>query len=270
MKLLNVFEDMHIKGDWDAKPRKDGFDNTVWTYKDKQVVQDTALKAKMIRLFPRFHKDLNIVFLSLPFDVRDEYTKPEHFIYSTVGRVMRDEGMEDVADEIQSVMNPDAINIILTNNTASQWIPLSPWMVMHRCVHAVMMPQAVTLTSFYAPLIHIIQGINVGYWGTEHKMEKQQLFQAMFDMLLHVQPFVDITSFKNNNISREGEIIMEMFVHFLRYGRIKFLYPDAYRDRPLIRENLPEMKKLFEQSGQQFSRQCNKLWNESKGQLFIL
>lgn len=97
------------------------------------------------------------------------------------------------------------INIAITNNHGDGFTIFTPWMIIHRCVHAILS---------HVEICYLYQRI-VGYTEKYLSFDFQENNVEMF-----VNSFVGIRSFRKKLLFNNGEIIIELITKYIICGHI--------------------------------------------------
>jgi hypothetical protein len=110
----------------------------------------------------------------------------------------------------------NSINIILTNNEGDERVPLSPWILCHRIVHAFfdglyVLPAITDFNRTFTDFTNVIAPPAIRFTGVDNT--------AFVDAIAKLSNF---NSAKNKKIIRPGEYAVEIIVEYILTGKIKF------------------------------------------------
>lgn len=168
--------------------------------------------------------------------------------YTEVGIVDTDWVRQNLGQEVYSELSkgmdefPDAINVIFTNNSGAQKIPLTPWIMAHRIGHALNASgrggNRNNAAHYYGEAHNqLLQGLSdlASYYGKETPRSASQMTlggvdraKRRSDQLFMRAMFHHLGTFRS---AREGiirdwfEVINELIAQYLTTGKIKFNPP---------------------------------------------
>ena len=107
-------------GNWQGNSKKYGYDKS-----DLKLLNNEKYIEKIINKWSKTNHNFALYFVR----------NPSAYKYIEIGEVSADWVKENLSIDIQP--NPEAINIIFTNNQGANKIPLTSWMIAHRASHAI-------------------------------------------------------------------------------------------------------------------------------------
>jgi hypothetical protein len=263
MRLKQIIEDIHIAGDWDNVSKD--IDGYVWTLRDKRFVNNPNLRQKLVQTFPRF-EDFQIFFIQNKGRISPDGRRiPLSEVNATSLKEARID--DEIAEFILSKIDSTKTNIVLATNNASEWVPFTSWMIMHRCIHA--MFNLWTWNSVKDSFARMFYAIEMGYYDDTNEEHMYKLFLDDTNFFVKdIGPFLDITSINKGMVKRDGEIIIEAVTYWAKHGRLKFHTPETYFGKKLKYKSahLYEM----EEFNKLFSEKCERMFSNAKGNLSIL
>tara|TARA_B100000745_G_scaffold239653_1_gene162323 strand:- start:2625 stop:3440 length:816 start_codon:yes stop_codon:yes gene_type:complete len=271
MKVSELFEDIYVPDG--ITPRKSSSGEIVWSLADKKVLSDPELTNRMRKMFPLLVGNLNVIVLDTFFDVYDDsvYDVSGFALEgSTLHTLFKEYHSLDVLLNARKLLQKNMVNVILTENVADQWVPLSPWMIVHRCCHALLNGGS-WFSNLAESLFPMVQALDLAYYGPNDVNDEGTCRSFVSDYLLTFLKFIDIRSFNEGNIKRDGEVVIECMVQHAKYGHLKMKeLPPVWNTEKIIPEYRHEAQQLLEQANKLFSEQCETLWGTRKGSVVIL
>lgn len=118
--------DVRHVGAWGDKDRNSSFYDPI----DRRLVSHPAHVQRMKNAWAKTHQNFNMIFVN----------NPEGRKYQEVGLVDTQwliDNMPKTWNDPMFKIDPDAINIVFTNNSGAERVPMTPWVLAHRFAHAI-------------------------------------------------------------------------------------------------------------------------------------
>jgi len=204
-------EDFNLVGDWD-KPAS--FDQAA----DRHLLTNPKSQAKIVHKWAKIIVPFNLNFVNS--------AGAENFMEE--GEVNRDWLAKNLPDVLpQLKIRDDAVNIIFTNNTGAERVPMTAWIMAHRFGHAL---QRYGKNQYFRDFRdHIGRGIETilqrgyrvgkpdSYLSANPKVKKFEA--AQIALLTAIGTF---KSARDNAIRDDTEFCFELLAQYMLTGTIKF------------------------------------------------
>ncbi len=213
------------------------FDNS-HSFRDKNdrklITSQKALeKIKSKWLYPE-DVDVNIIFVN----------HPDGSKHTEVGFVTKDwlvKEMPRIQDQILPVLNDDAVNVIFTNNSGSERVPMTGWIMAHRLGHAIFRPSFGSgnnnssrhlYNEAIRQLVDMLTYINKEFYQVP--LKDGNGFGGLGDNRTDWRPLLyGVCKFKasrTRSLRNSHEAIHELFAQYLMTGKISFNTPKVILD----------------------------------------
>lgn len=253
-----------------------------YTKADKSAIRSSATISKIRLAFSKMPVKINLFFY--------HHDKPDYDPFLQKGQVdiawvTRKMGSATAA-EIQKWMEPDAINVIMTNNLSDNH-PVSlksPWMVAHRIVHAVAQGENPSLSKGGAKLNSIVEKFIHDLLATAYGYKFDFSYFGRDAMLIYKDQ-IDILGTELGKVlgtfrsAREGSLVQvtdwtaEMFTQWMLTGKVVFnKLPEIFDERRLTEdpEKLRQATKLLNTAPTRFSRIFSSIAENAKGHIWVM
>lgn len=290
MRLHQLFEtpikDIDHVGDFDKSHS--------WRHKrDRMLVTHPASLNKVKEKFGNTEQDINLLFVNT--SAADKETEVGMVSYDYVQRYLGDE----VLEALKNLSNHEnAINIIFTNNKGDKRIPMTPWIMAHRIMHALV--RSTTSSSqigmdpkftsrYYKQAADSIVNFVFDYILPAYRMDLNtritsynRLMSAPRDKQLAFKYlFNEIGTFRSareNNIRDWFEVFNELGAQYIITGGVKFnglphcFGPKNKGRRCLMDDELmiDQAESALESMGSYFERDMQTLLDHAVGKTFIM
>lgn len=246
MLLRDLFEspisDFHHIGNFD-KP------SSFRHAQDRKLV--TAPKAlEKIRGMWKYPEEtmFNVIFINHPDIAGKQPTATHSGPLQEVGIVDVDwleDNMPRVWPELQPMLNHDQVNVIYTNNSGSERVPMTGWIMAHRLGHGLYADQRMagwgkegSAETYYMgmafkeverALHEVMSRYGIGY--PDHGFYGARKFIPQNGALLgFIRNFCTFRSARDSNVRNPFEIVYECMAQYMMTGRIRFNdIPKGYR-----------------------------------------
>lgn len=178
--------------------------------------------------------------------------------------------------------DPNAINIVFTNNEGNAKIPMTPWIVAHRIGHALVTGNAEFKSELVGHGIHYLMSlarlaewVYSGFTGTAQYYNYNTAAPTLMHLINHIGTMASV---RNQKLANVGEFIIESFAQHLVEGRISFgkipkrlildrADPTTYFNLiGTIAENQPK----FEAIAAEYSQNIEKCLDQLVGKVFVI
>lgn len=236
-------DNLSLVGDWD---RNSSFRNS----DDRGILKSPKGIEKIKRLWQNTSNDFNMYMVN----------SPEANKFTEVGVVSK-EWLEKNMPKTYSFLQlrDDQINVIFTNNKASQRHPMTAWIIAHRLGHAFWTYSGVEGGNnrqyietreqmlFYIGQLanqYAIQNTERRYQGANRVMadtEHEKIFLGLYNEIGTMK------SARDRNIRNEVEFLHELFAQYIITGSVKFNpLPDSIKvGRSTLRFRGQEMDRIY-------------------------
>jgi len=223
MKLHQLFEtpikDIDHVGDFDKR--------FSWKHKrDRMLVTHPATLARVKEKFGNVKQNINLLFVNTW--EADDQTE----IGSVNVGYIRDNLGDEVSDAIQNMDTDNSINIIFTNNKGDQRIPMTPWIMAHRMMHAFARYGGATKEQYVAVANNLtlftFEYILPSYgflYPNRYMTFNKLMFGSRNDQLMFKHFFHEIGTFRSareKKLREWFEVINEVGAQYIITGKIKF------------------------------------------------
>lgn len=224
---------------------------------DRRAIENPKWQAKLFKQFENSYVPINLyLFNAGSFEHRDTRTTTDGDIHNDVVSHPGDPGLSGMAgwsgaytpmdfDHTFGFLPPeyeDRLNILMTQNWGDKRIPLTPWIVAHRIIHALMEQRSTRLKAdHFFPMEDAFNAGRVlnntmsrSYF---HQRDKkwQPLDWSEEDTNDYYQATGTFKSARDRKIARSGEFIIEMATQYLLFGEIR-LNLDWCKDQKDLKE----------------------------------
>lgn len=223
MLLLELMEapieDITHLGDWE---RSSSFRHE----QDRKLLTNPKAIKKITAMWSKTEQDFNIYLVN-------NAEANRHTEVGLVDRQWLDQNMPNTSGSIN--VNPDAINVIFTNNKGDERVPMTGWIMAHRLGHAFYRytgrDQFQDLHDAAEELrASAVMSMNMLF---NARIKEGRYFDARDDRLMtrFYEAIGTFRSARDGNIRNEGEFIHECFAQYLLTGKVKFNpIPDRIKD----------------------------------------
>lgn len=232
MRLQDLFEapieDINHVGDWN---RSSSFDRAP----DRKLLTNPKAIQKIIKMWEKTPVPFQINFVN--------HAEGRLWMNREAGKVSLEElkkNMPRVFDEIK--IDPNAINIIYTNNGGGDWVPLTGWMMAHRFCHTLVRSKG---DRQQVPTMWDARDI---LWRTTSQLLAEYGLKTpeYYDHDRFSPKAKEITNFfyaigtmrsaRNRQLSNPNEFFFELFAQYMMTGSIKFKpLPKQYKSGRIYR-----------------------------------
>jgi hypothetical protein len=222
MRLLDLFEapieDIAQVGDWSK--------NSSYSTQDRKLLNNPKAISKITSQWDKTTVPFNIFLIN----------NPEGRLHKEVGLVNNawlEQNMPRTFPLIQ--INPSAVNILFTNNSASEHVPMTGWIMAHRLSHALDRPnsggrgrQVYEMGEVRSHLQQSISSILMDGYGKRNipydtKMQDRPRLSEISRMLSNFYSIIGtMRSARDRKIRDEFEFVHELLAQYMLTGRIKF------------------------------------------------
>lgn len=187
---------------------------------DKQLVTNPVNIGKVHKFFSRTPYDIRI----FPVQVRGGggWLETGEVDNVTLSKIVG----ADNAQRILAGQGPDNITIVFTNNTGAERVPLTPWMMAHRMGHAVRRRRGYqpdrAWTEADRHFWNGLNGINTilrDYYGVTTATSEEDRVEIENALLNAIGT---MRSARQRRISRNWEMVYEIFAQYLNTGEVTF------------------------------------------------
>lgn len=232
---------------------------------DKKALQSEKWRAKLVHAFRNTPEPINVYafnskYLQVFVDGEANSTTPQYLLSMETWA-----GPYDPADfqETFGFLPPDyesSLNFLFVQNEGDERLPLTPWMVAHRMIHALLNEQQdvrrgrrdyhMTMDRAFRHASQMMTAIRDAYGKTVSvKVGQISYFDPKHDPDIFAA-ISTLNSAKNRSIVRSGEFIIELFTQFFLTGDFKI---DLTAVKPSISD---------EENIRYHERKCKELLNE--------
>jgi hypothetical protein len=193
----------------------------------KMITSEKAIK-NVRKKFSKTPYEFNLIF------VNSKKAKPHQEVGLVDNAWVRQNLDPEVAEKIDNYIGEDTINVIFTNNSADERVPMTPWIMVHRFAHAVRKDGATEEQYAYKEahnhLISQVRNIFEAYGKNDFNPERRgysdsDRAKSRKDQLAMMYMFKHMATFKSareDNLRDWFEIINELIAQYIITGGIKF------------------------------------------------
>lgn len=218
---------------------------------DRKMVTNPRMIQRMRSAFKKTSYDFDIFFVNSP-------GMGNHRETGVVDWDWIDQNMPKVAPTLHQMteygtgIKSNSINIIFTNNTAAEHVPMTPWIMAHRIAHTMRRNSRNARRTQYGPgyldfyfeeaenafVSETSQILSTCYGRTDLENIKtdSQLGQKRENQLLYMKFWESIGTFRSareNNLRQDFEMLNEMFAQNIIQGKITFRPPPNHLRVPV-------------------------------------
>jgi hypothetical protein len=251
---------------------------------DRKIVTNPVAQEKLRQKFENTDAVFNLFMVNTP----------EAKQYAEVGIIdpasLHDMLGQEVADRILPKVSKDAINVIFTNNSGSEHVPLTGWMVAHRIGHSLSRqdfkwnsssPQFRSYRDASSAFVEYAANILKDGYGLRIKDSPKEVFSDRPSALAINRLFQHVCTFRsarNGDVRDWFEYINEMFAQHIttstgvHFNPLPATFKVANRTYHLVNnENDREyLNGLLESLQEVMSDNFEQLLNESTGKLLLM
>lgn len=211
--IINLLEtpisDFETIGDWS---KSSSFRHAP----DRKILTNPKAVSKIKAMWNKTEVDFNLMFLNAPnagVFLEEGLVTPEWIA----------EKFPKYVDQIK--IDPNAINILYTNNTGAERVPMTGWIIAHRFAHAI---ARFGKSADYKDAISEYDRSTANILEIAYGIEKPKSAVTSFNReyvsieIAFFNRVATMRSARNGEIVRETEIIPELFAQYLLTGSIKF------------------------------------------------
>jgi len=281
MKILDVLRETPIEniekvGDFSKR-------HSFYRKIDRALISSPKYINKVIEKFGKTKQKINIVFVN-SMEARDAVELGKVSEKTVLNRLGK-----EVYDTVKNIHKPDTITIIYTNNLADKHVPITPWILAHRLMHAAartLHPQfqnfVIGTGGVYSEMVSNLDDM-VDYIYTIYAPNRPPLGDIRRDrrkQLFTVRLFSYIGTFKSardDKIRGWFEVINEMGAQYIITGRVKLNDPPACitfnKIMFCVDEDSPDYSEIqgaVHSIAYGMNRLMNKLLDEMVGNIYIM
>lgn len=243
---------------------------------DRKLVTNPVVIGKLYKFFSRTPYDVRI----FPVQVKGGGRWLE------TGEVHREQLVDVVGvapvQRILAGQGPDNITVVFTNNTGSERMPLTPWIMAHRMGHAIR--RGGSASAWETAYKHFWNGLDEimrDYYGfaiprISNYASNPDQYRAMIDAIGTMR------SARQKTISRISEFPYEMFAQYLNTGEVHFnpapqrlmSRRQAWGHPQVLRNISPEKQRQATQDLETLSRDMELLFNNvmshALGRIYVM
>jgi hypothetical protein len=286
MRLIDLFEapisDITHIGDWD---RNSSFRHP----QDRKLLTNPKALTKM-RAQWRFPEEtmFNIILVNHP----DGQGTTE------TGFVTHDwiaENMPRISEQVEDALDHDALNIIFTNNSGGQRVPMTGWIMAHRLGHALeaygTRARGKNFAYYYHEADELFQKntkqlVNEFYgvqfkpsysYGRREQHDRFVLPRGGHPVLGFLRAACTFRSARENNIREGGEVVHESLAQYMFTGKVRFgdipksfKYGNSYYFFKGDEDEYAYANMMFRETGEQMADYFETALNYCVGQIFVM